>query len=253
MHILQQWSSGWGQSHLTVPRLVNITLLPSPTFPFFFYKIISLLLPPRDPPLQNLRSPRDHEGGDGVEGPTAGEAGRREDDNDDESRRRRKLEKGEEPATKDANKEPFFNDTKFAVDLLKSAFRKLEVVGVAFNIKAHHEVDKDPSVKGLAFRIHGLVERSRSSPWSSGLAAIASSTTATTALTEAMVATTALTEAMVATTAPTAATAATTAGLRLIDRLLYQLVIMCVCFCVFVRLLDMNCLVCLSIMNCLVN
>jgi hypothetical protein len=46
---------------------------------------------------------------------------------------------------------------------------------------------------------------------------------------------------------------ATTAGLWLIDRLLYQLVTMCVCLCVFVRLLDMNYLVCLSIMNCLVN
>jgi hypothetical protein len=28
---------------------------------------------------------------------------------------------------------------------------------------------------------------------------------------------------------------------------------MSVCFCFFVRLLDMNCLVCLSIMNCLVS
>jgi hypothetical protein len=28
---------------------------------------------------------------------------------------------------------------------------------------------------------------------------------------------------------------------------------MCLCFCVFVRFLDMNCLVCLLIMNCLVN
>jgi hypothetical protein len=34
---------------------------------------------------------------------------------------------------------------------------------------------------------------------------------------------------------------------------IYQLVTMCVCFCVFVRFLDMNYLVCLSIMNCLVN
>jgi hypothetical protein len=51
----------------------------------------------------------------------------------------------------------------------------------------------------------------------------------------------------------TAATAAT-AGLRLIDRLLYQLVtIISVCFCVFARFLDLNCLVFLSIINCLVN
>jgi hypothetical protein len=91
-------------------------------------------------------------------GPPAAKRGRREDDND-ESRRRRKLEKGKEPATKDADKEPFFDDTKFAVDLLKSAFRKLEDVGAAFNNKAHHEVDKDPSVKGLTFRIHRLAER----------------------------------------------------------------------------------------------
>jgi hypothetical protein len=58
------------------------------------------------------------------------------------------------------------------------------------------------------------------------------------------------------TTAATATTAAkaATAGLRLIDRLLYQLVtIMSMCFCVFVRFLDLSCLVCLSIMNCLVN
>jgi hypothetical protein len=61
-------------------------------------------------------------------GPPPAKQGRREDD-DDESRRRRKLEKGKEPATKDADEEPFFDDTKFAVDLLKSAFRKLEDVG----------------------------------------------------------------------------------------------------------------------------
>jgi hypothetical protein len=84
--------------------------------------------------------------------------GRREDD-DDESCSRRKFEKGKEPATKDADEEPFFDDTKFAIDLLKRAFRKLEDVGATFNIKAHHEVDKEPSVKGLAFRIHGLAER----------------------------------------------------------------------------------------------
>jgi hypothetical protein len=61
--------------------------------------------------------------------------------------------------TKDADEEPFFDDTKFSVDLLKSAFRNIEDVGAAFNIKAHHEMDKDPSMKGLTFRIHGFVER----------------------------------------------------------------------------------------------
>jgi hypothetical protein len=90
--------------------------------------------------------------------PLLSKRGRREDD-DDESHRRRQLEKGKEPMTKDADEEPFFYDTKFVVDLLKSAFRKLEDVGATFNIKAYHEVDKDPSVKGLAFRIPGLAER----------------------------------------------------------------------------------------------
>jgi hypothetical protein len=70
-------------------------------------------------------------------GPPSVKWWRREED-DDESRRRRKLEKGKELVTKDADKEPFFDNTKFVVDLLKSAFRKLEDVGAAFNIKAHH-------------------------------------------------------------------------------------------------------------------
>jgi hypothetical protein len=91
-------------------------------------------------------------------GPPLAKRGRREDD-DDESRHQRKLEKGKQPATKDVDEDPFFSDTKFVVDLLKSTFKKLEDIGAAFNIKAHHEVDKDPSVKGLAFRIHGLAER----------------------------------------------------------------------------------------------
>jgi hypothetical protein len=90
-------------------------------------------------------------------GPPPVKWGRREDD-DDESCRRRKLENGKKSATKDADEEPFFDDTKFTVYLLKSAFRKLEAVGEAFNIKAHHEVDKDLSLKGLAFRIHALAE-----------------------------------------------------------------------------------------------
>jgi hypothetical protein len=63
------------------------------------------------------------------------------------------LEKGKEPAAKDADEEPLFDDNKFAVKLLRSAFRKLEGVGMAFDIKAHHAVYKDPSVKGFAIRI----------------------------------------------------------------------------------------------------
>jgi hypothetical protein len=50
---------------------------------------------------------------------------------------------------KDADEEPLFNDAKFAVELLKSAFRKIEGVSEAFDIKAHHDAYKDPSVKGL--------------------------------------------------------------------------------------------------------
>jgi hypothetical protein len=89
--------------------------------------------------------------------PPPSKRGRREDD-DDESCRQKKLEKGKESAAKDTDEELLFNDTKFAVELLKSAFKKLEGVGEAFDIKAHHDVYKDPSVKGLAFRIHGLAE-----------------------------------------------------------------------------------------------
>jgi hypothetical protein len=74
------------------------------------------------------------------------------------------LDKGKEPAAKDADEEPLFDDTKFAVKLLRSVFRKLEGVGEAFDIKAHHDVYKDPSVKGLAFRIHGLAEKLENLP-----------------------------------------------------------------------------------------
>jgi hypothetical protein len=69
------------------------------------------------------------------------------------------LEKGKEPAAKDADEEPLFDDNKFTTELLRSAFRKLQGVGVAFDIKAHHDVYKDPTLKGLAFRIHGLAEK----------------------------------------------------------------------------------------------
>jgi hypothetical protein len=89
--------------------------------------------------------------------------GRREDD-DNKSRHRKKLEKGKEPAAKDADEEPLFDDTKFTVQLFRSTFRKLEGVGEAFDIKEHHDVYKDPSVKGLAFRIRGLAEKLENLP-----------------------------------------------------------------------------------------
>jgi hypothetical protein len=74
------------------------------------------------------------------------------------------LEKGKEPAAKDADEEPLFDDTKFTIELLRNAFRKLEGVREAFDIKAHHDVYKDPSVKGLTFRIRGLVEKLENLP-----------------------------------------------------------------------------------------
>jgi hypothetical protein len=96
--------------------------------------------------------------------PPPSKRGRREDDDDDESRRRKKLDKGKESAAKDADEEPLFDDNKFAVKLLRSAFRKLEDVDEAFDIKAHHDVFKDPSMKGFAFRIHGLAEKLENLP-----------------------------------------------------------------------------------------
>jgi hypothetical protein len=89
--------------------------------------------------------------------------GRREDD-DDESRRWKKLEKGKESAAKDADEEPLFDDNKFAAELLRSTFKKLEGVGEAFDIKVHHDAYKDPTLKGLAFRIHGLAEKLENLP-----------------------------------------------------------------------------------------
>jgi hypothetical protein len=62
------------------------------------------------------------------------------EDDDDESRRQKKLEKGKEPAAKDTDEESLFDDTKFAVELLRSTFRKLEGDGEAFDIKAYHDV-----------------------------------------------------------------------------------------------------------------
>jgi hypothetical protein len=74
------------------------------------------------------------------------------------------LEKGKEPAAKDADEEPLFDDNKFAAELLRSAFRKLQGVGEAFDIKAHHNVYKDLTLMGLAFRIHGLAEKLQNLP-----------------------------------------------------------------------------------------
>jgi hypothetical protein len=85
-------------------------------------------------------------------------------EDDDESRCRKKLEKGKELTTKDADKEPLFNNNKFAAELLRSAFRKLEGVGEAFDIKAHHDAYKDPTLKGPSFRIHGLAEKLKNLP-----------------------------------------------------------------------------------------
>jgi hypothetical protein len=95
--------------------------------------------------------------------PPPSKRGRRENEND-ESRRRNKLEKGKEPTTKDAEEEPVFDNNKFAAELLKSAFRKLQGVGEAFDIKAHHDVYKDPTLKGLTFKIHGLAKKLENLP-----------------------------------------------------------------------------------------
>jgi hypothetical protein len=96
--------------------------------------------------------------------PPPSKRGRREDDDDDESHRRKKLDKGKEPAAKNTDEEPLFDDTKFAVKLLMCTLRKLEGVGEAIDIKVHHDVYKDPSVKGLAFRTHGLAEKLKNLP-----------------------------------------------------------------------------------------
>jgi hypothetical protein len=74
------------------------------------------------------------------------------------------LEKGKEQTAKETDEEPLFNNNKFAAELLRSIFRKLEGAGKAFDIKAHHDVYKDPTVKGHAFRIHGLAEKLENLP-----------------------------------------------------------------------------------------
>jgi hypothetical protein len=159
----QQWSSGWGQRRLTGLCLVNITPSPSLAFLCFFHKLLIFFFTSfssSQSTIANLQSRR--EGGDGVEEPTVVEAGM--EDHDDESLRQKKLEKGKELAAKDVDEEPLFHDSKFAVELLRSAFRELEGVGEAFDIKAHHDVYKDLSVKGLAFRIYGLAEKLENLP-----------------------------------------------------------------------------------------
>jgi hypothetical protein len=132
------------------------------------------------------------------------------------------LEKGKEPAAKDADEEPLFDDTKFAVELQRSAFKKLEGIGEAFHIKPHHDVYKDLSMKGLAFSIHGLAEKLENLP----------------------VVKQAARRHFVFDDGDDGSHGDDDSGTPTIDRLLYQLVtIMCVCFCVFVRILNMNCLV----------
>jgi hypothetical protein len=100
--------------------------------------------------------------------PPPSKRGRRKDD-DNESFCWKKMEKGKEPAAKDTDEEPLFDDNKFATELLRSAFRKLEGVGEAFDIKAHHDAYKDPTLKGLTSGSTGWLRSSRTSPWSSGL------------------------------------------------------------------------------------
>jgi hypothetical protein len=95
--------------------------------------------------------------------PPLSKRGRRDED-DDESRGLKKLEKGKETVAKYAEEEPLFDDNKFTTELLRSAFRKLEGFGEALDIKVHHDVHKDPTVKGLAFKIHGLAEKLENLP-----------------------------------------------------------------------------------------
>jgi hypothetical protein len=53
--------------------------------------------------------------------PPPSNRGRREDD-DDKSCRQKKLEKGKEPAAKDIDEEPLFDDIKFTIKFLRSAW-----------------------------------------------------------------------------------------------------------------------------------
>jgi hypothetical protein len=74
------------------------------------------------------------------------------------------LGKGKEPAAKDTDEKLLFDDNMFATELLRSAFRNLQGDGEAFDIKVHHDVYKDPTLKGLAFRIHELAEKLENIP-----------------------------------------------------------------------------------------
>jgi hypothetical protein len=74
------------------------------------------------------------------------------------------LGKGKEPAAKDTDEKLLFDDNMFAAELLRSAFRNLQGDGEAFDIKVHHDVYKDPTLKGLAFRIHELAEKLENLP-----------------------------------------------------------------------------------------
>jgi hypothetical protein len=74
------------------------------------------------------------------------------------------LGKGKEPAAKDTDEKLLFDDNMFAAELLRSAFRNLQGDGEAFDIKVHHDVYKDPTLKGLAFRIHELAEKLENIP-----------------------------------------------------------------------------------------
>jgi hypothetical protein len=69
-------------------------------------------------------------------------------------RRRRKPPSEEVGEGEGADEEPFLDDTKYTIELLRSAFGKLQDVGATYDIKAHHDVYKDPSMKRLTFRIH---------------------------------------------------------------------------------------------------
>jgi hypothetical protein len=53
---------------------------------------------------------------------------RRREDDDDESRCQRNLEKGKELATKDANEEPLFDDTKFVVACSRAPSERLKML-----------------------------------------------------------------------------------------------------------------------------
>jgi hypothetical protein len=79
----------------------------SPASSIILSSFSSLLHPPRDSPLQIFGHREKEEMAS--RSPPPSKLGRREDD-EDESRRRKKLEKGKEPAAKDADEELLFDD-----------------------------------------------------------------------------------------------------------------------------------------------